>query len=67
MLQACGSCPRRGPAKSRQACAEVFADPGVRQVGVLSAMKNVHMNVERLLFERIGSVAGKLHTARSRK
>jgi argininosuccinate lyase len=28
--------------------------------------EDVHMNVERLLHEQIGSVAGKLHTARSR-
>jgi argininosuccinate lyase len=28
--------------------------------------EDVHMNVERLLHERIGPVAGKLHTARSR-
>lgn len=28
--------------------------------------EDIHMNVERLLTERIGAVAGKLHTARSR-
>ena len=28
--------------------------------------EDVHMNVERLLHERVGAVAGKLHTARSR-
>lgn len=28
--------------------------------------EDVHMNVERILHERIGAVAGKLHTARSR-
>lgn len=30
------------------------------------AAEDVHMNVEKLLYERIGEVAGKLHTARSR-
>jgi len=29
-------------------------------------LEDVHMNIERALFQRIGSVAGKLHTARSR-
>ncbi len=29
-------------------------------------LEDVHMNVERRLFEKIGEVAGKLHTARSR-
>jgi argininosuccinate lyase len=29
-------------------------------------LEDIHMNVERRLFEKIGDVAGKLHTARSR-
>ena len=29
-------------------------------------LEDIHMNVERRLFERIGDIAGKLHTARSR-
>ena len=29
-------------------------------------LEDIHMNVERRLFEKIGEVAGKLHTARSR-
>lgn len=28
--------------------------------------EDIHMNIERLLFEKIGATAGKLHTARSR-
>jgi argininosuccinate lyase len=31
-----------------------------------SADEDVHMNIERMLTERVGAVAGKLHTARSR-
>jgi len=29
-------------------------------------LEDIHMNVERRLFDKIGDVAGKLHTARSR-
>ena len=29
-------------------------------------LEDVHMNIERRLFETVGDVAGKLHTARSR-
>ncbi|HIE32427.1 MAG TPA: argininosuccinate lyase, partial [Thermodesulfobacteriaceae bacterium] len=29
-------------------------------------LEDVHMNIERALFERIGPLAGKLHTGRSR-
>ena len=29
-------------------------------------LEDIHMNIERRLFDKIGDVAGKLHTARSR-
>ena len=29
-------------------------------------LEDIHMNIEKRLFEKIGDVAGKLHTARSR-
>lgn len=44
----------------------VLADVKAGRVQFRIEDEDIHMNVERLLHERIGPVAGKLHTARSR-
>ena len=36
------------------------------KVDFLKKLEDIHMNIESLLFKKIGKVAGKLHTARSR-
>ena len=44
----------------------VLQDVRSGKVELDPSAEDVHMNVERLLFEKIGETAGKLHTARSR-
>ena len=44
--------------------AEIAADPAAAFAGATD--EDIHSYVERRLSERIGSVAGKLHTGRSR-
>ena len=45
---------------------QVLADLNSGKAQLDPSLEDVHMNVEALLAERIGAVAGKLHTARSR-
>ncbi|MBI2887896.1 MAG: argininosuccinate lyase [Chloroflexi bacterium] len=49
-----------------QGLAEVWQDIQAGAVQFSPAMEDIHMAVEALLAEKIGPVAGKLHTARSR-
>jgi argininosuccinate lyase len=44
----------------------ILADAKKGKIDFRLADEDIHMNVERILHERIGAVAGKLHTARSR-
>lgn len=49
-----------------QGLADIAADIEAGRVQFSVAAEDIHMNVEQLLTERIGAVAKKLHTARSR-
>ncbi len=66
MLGKCGIIAKAEANKIVQGLAEVFDDIISDRVEMDPAAEDVHMNVEKLLFEKIGDVAGKLHTARSR-
>ncbi len=58
-----------GPDESRQIIAgleSILADAKEGKLSYQISDEDIHMNIERILYERIGSVAGKLHTARSR-
>jgi argininosuccinate lyase len=57
------------PEESRQIIAgleEILVDAKAGKLSFQVSDEDIHMNIERILYERIGSVAGKLHTARSR-
>lgn len=57
------------PAEARQLIAgleQLLLDIQAGRVEFQVSDEDIHMNIERLLHERIGPVAGKLHTARSR-
>ncbi len=45
---------------------EILKDIDGGKVKFKKELEDIHMNIEALLFKKIGSVAGKLHTARSR-
>ncbi|MHB8603666.1 MAG: argininosuccinate lyase [Thermoplasmatota archaeon] len=49
-----------------QGLRDVLADLGAGRAVLDPALEDVHMNVESLLAKKVGAVAGKLHTARSR-
>jgi len=66
MLQACGILSEEEGGQISAGLREVFADLESGKSEFSLSDEDVHMNVERLLLERIGPVAGKLHTARSR-
>lgn len=66
MLGRCGIISQTDAEKIVEGLGSILADCNFGEVEFDPAAEDVHMNVEKLLFERIGEVAGKLHTARSR-
>ena len=52
--------------KIRKGLTGVLADLNKGKVELRPELEDIHMNIEALLTERIGKVAGKLHTGRSR-
>jgi len=66
MLGKCGIIPEGDAKKIVQGLHEILDDVLSERVKFDPSAEDVHMNVEKLLFEKIGEPAGKLHTARSR-
>ena len=66
MLGKCGIIPEADAEKIVQGLQEILDDALAGRVKFDPSAEDVHMNVEKLLFEKIGEPAGKLHTARSR-
>lgn len=66
MLGACGIIPAKDAEKIANGLSEILEDYAYGKVEFDPGAEDVHMNVEKLLFEKIGDVAGRLHTARSR-
>lgn len=66
MLGKCGIIPEADAEKIVQGLQEILDDTLAGRVKFDPSAEDVHMNVEKLLFEKIGEPAGKLHTARSR-
>jgi argininosuccinate lyase len=52
--------------KIERGLSEIFEEYQRGEFALLAELEDVHMNVETRLAEKIGPVAGKLHTARSR-
>jgi argininosuccinate lyase len=53
-------------AKIRKGLASVLDDLNKGKVELKPELEDIHMNIEALLTDRIGRIAGKLHTGRSR-
>ena len=66
MLGKCGIIPEDDAKKIVSGLQSIFDDTISGRVEFDPSAEDVHMNVEKLLFEKIGESAGKLHTARSR-
>lgn len=66
MLGKCGIISEADAEKIVQGLQEILDDTLAGRVKFDPSAEDVHMNVEKLLFEKIGEPAGKLHTARSR-
>ena len=66
MLGKCGIIPVEDAQKIVEGLGAILEDVCAGKVELDTKAEDVHMNVEKLLFDRIGAVAGKLHTARSR-
>lgn len=66
MLGACGIIPQEDADTIRDGLLAIFEDVRAGKVQFLIENEDVHMNIEKLLIERIGPVGGKLHTGRSR-
>jgi len=65
MLGKCGIIPQDEADCIVRGLMEVLDDAVSGKARLDPSAEDVHMNVEKLLFEKIGDVAGKLHTARS--
>ena len=66
MLGRCGIIPEADAKKIVQGLHEILDEALCGRVKFDPSAEDVHMNVEKLLFAKIGEPAGKLHTARSR-
>lgn len=66
MLGKCGIISAEDSVKIVEGLGQVLADLKAEQIEFRLEDEDVHMNVERILGEKIGASAGKLHTARSR-
>jgi len=66
MLAACGIITKQEGEAIEEALWELLDDIQAGRVEFSTQAEDIHMNIESLLIERIGDVARKLHTARSR-
>lgn len=66
MLGQCGILAGEEVTAVRQGLIDIFAHYQQQGLEFNLADEDIHMNIERLLTQKIGAVAGKLHTARSR-
>ncbi|NDI36499.1 argininosuccinate lyase [Chengkuizengella sediminis] len=66
MLGKCGIIPYEDVDKIREGLHAVLGKIRRGEVEFSVADEDIHMNIEKLLIEEIGSVGGKLHTGRSR-
>ena len=66
MLGECGIISKEDSASLIKGLQNVLTDVKSNKIEFNLADEDIHMNIERILHERVGQVAGKLHTARSR-
>ena len=66
MLGECGIIPTKDAEVIKNGLLEIKKMIANNQVDFLVEDEDIHMNIEKLLIEKIGPVGGKLHTGRSR-
>lgn len=66
MLGECGIIPLEDAEKIKAGLLEIKKMVDQNEVEFLVEDEDIHMNIEKLLIEKIGPVGGKLHTGRSR-
>jgi argininosuccinate lyase len=66
MLGECGIIPSEDAEKIKAGLLEIKKMVDQNEVEFLVEDEDIHMNIEKLLIEKIGPVGGKLHTGRSR-
>lgn len=66
MLAKCGIIPQSDADRIVEGLESIADDIRAGRVQFDVSAEDIHMNIEKLLHERIGEVAGRLHTARSR-
>jgi len=66
MLGECGIIPSEDAEKIKAGLLEIKKMVDNNEVEFLVEDEDIHMNIEKLLIEKIGPVGGKLHTGRSR-
>ncbi len=66
MLAACGIISPEEAEKIKEGLLEVLEDIKSGRAGFEISAEDIHMNIEKLLTEKIGAAGKKLHTARSR-
>ena len=66
MLGECGIIPLKDAEKIKAGLLEIKKMVDQNEVKFLVEDEDIHMNIEKLLIEKIGPVGGKLHTGRSR-
>jgi len=66
MLARQGILTAREAGRIERALREIERELGLGRLPLAARHEDIHMNIEHLLAEKVGPVAGKLHTARSR-
>lgn len=66
MLGECGIIPQEDAQKIKKGLLKIQEKIEKGEVEFLVEHEDIHMNIEKLLIDEIGSVGGKLHTGRSR-
>lgn len=66
MLGECGIIPLKDAEKIKEGLLSIKKLAETDEIGFLIEDEDIHMNIERLLIEKIGPIGGKLHTGRSR-
>lgn len=66
MLGSCGIIPPQDSELIQKTLGEILSDIDNGQIEFETDAEDIHMNIEKILIERIGDVGKKLHTGRSR-
>lgn len=66
MLGVCNIIPKEEAEKISAGLRSILEDAKAKRLTLTEENEDIHMNIEKILIDRIGQVGGKLHTGRSR-